>query len=191
MKTATGLAAVVAGVGLFSLAGSASAGDSARKKPDVQLEKKVETQIQQDIRLARQPVDAAVKKGVVTLTGTVDTVADKVRAEKIAGFAGAKKIDNQLAVVETSDDGSDPNRKAPPQEQEDRRALSDPQREDPLVGTMPAEQTGSKETRLRTTGMPAGDKDQIESKQQEQQRQKKEDPAPEAEPAPRDGSVPK
>jgi hypothetical protein len=188
MKTARGLAAVVAGVGLFSLAAAASAGDSARKAPDTQLEKRVETQIQQDIRLARQPVDAAVKKGVVTLTGTVDTVADKVRAEQIAGTAGAKKIDNQLAVVETSDDGSDPNRKAPPQEQEDRRALSDPQRRDPLVGTMPAEQTGSKETRLRTTGMPAGragDKDQIESKQQEQQRQKKEDPEP------RDGSVPK
>ena len=216
MKAASGLVAVLAGVGLLASAGVASAGDSAGKKADVQLEQKVEKQLQQDLRLARQPVSASVKKGVVTLSGTVDTVADKVRAEQIAGLVGAAKIDNRLAVVETSDDGSDPNRKAPPQEQEERRALSDPHRKDPLVGAMPAEQTGSREIRLRTTGMPdpvlekreaekrAAEKSQVEKhevekktvpldKTQEQEQQKAQRPQDEHEqvPLPRDGSAPR
>jgi hypothetical protein len=187
MKTAKGFVAVVAGLGLFSMAEGALAGDSARKKQDARLEQKVEAQIQQDVRLARQPVNVAVKKGVLTLTGTVDTAADKLRAAQLAGTVGAVKIDNQLAVVEASDDGSDPNRKASPQEQEERRALSDPRRRDPMVGTMPSEPTGSREIRPRTTGMPDPvlEKQEAEKKQREEQKAKeKQSPAP----TPRDGS---
>jgi hypothetical protein len=191
MKRSTAVVAVMAGLGLASWAGVAAAGEGGHKKDparDAQLEQQVDSRLQDDLRLARQSVDAAVKNGVVTLNGTVETEADKVRAEQIARTtAGKAKIKNQLAVVESSENGSDPLRKAPPDEQEDRRALSDPRRRDPLVGTMPADQTGSKEIRLRTTGLPDPvlEKREAEKKQQQQQAQPKPQEA-----NPRDGSRP-
>ena len=139
MKTAKGMMVVLAGAVLALLVSvaPASAGDTARKKEpqaqasDTQLEQKVAAQLQADVRLARQPVHAGVKKGVVTLTGTVDTEADKTRAAQIARTNGATKVDNRLAVVETSEAGSDPSRKSPPQEQQDP------------AETKPADKTGS------------------------------------------------
>ncbi len=194
MKRARGLVALGVGLGVLSAAGLASAGETrkADQARDVQLEKKVDTQLQADIRLARQSVDAGVKNGVVTLTGTVDTEADKVRAEQIARTSsGNAKIKNQLAVVESSENGNDPERKLPPAEQEERRALSDPHRQDPLVGAMPADQTGSKEIRLRTTGLPDPvlEKKEAEKKQQQAEPVRQPPPKPQ-QAAPRDGSTP-
>jgi hypothetical protein len=146
----------VVAAALVSGAGVAWAADSAGKKApvsaDARFEKKLEGKLMADDRLARSDVDATVSAGAVTLTGKVDTPADKVRAEHIVRVAGAKKIDNQLVVEET---GMPTGNAASEQreELEPARALSDPHRKDPLVGTMPNEQTGSREIRIRTTGM--------------------------------------
>jgi hypothetical protein len=151
MRT-TRFVAVAIGFSLVGGVGVAGADEKAPKKTprDARLEQKLDAELQEDVRLARTGVDAEVKKGAVTLTGVVDTEIDKVRAEQIVRAEGVEKIDNRLTVLDrpTEVDASSMR-----QELEERRALSDPKRKDPLVGAMPAEQTGSREIRLRTMGV--------------------------------------
>ena len=155
----------LAGVGLLTFGGLATAGDQGHKgerkarSGDARVEARLDGDIQKDARLADK-VDAQVSKGKVTLTGSVDTEADKVRAEQLARTSGGKVVDNQLKVSEAA-------APAAAEEPGQVRALSDPQRKDPLVGSMPAEQTGSRELRLRTMGM----EDPKLQKQREQARQ--------------------
>jgi hypothetical protein len=154
MIKTTRLVALSIGVSLVSGVGVATAGEkSAKAEPrgqDARLEKKLDAELQEDLRLARTGVDAAVKRGTVTLTGVVDTEADRVRAEELMRAQGVSKIDNRLTVLDAPTE-SDPSTVR--EEPDERRALSDPRRRDPLVGSMPAEQTGSREIRLRTMGV--------------------------------------
>jgi hypothetical protein len=169
------MVAMVAGLGLLT-GGPAWAEDTARPASDpladAKLELKIEGVITRDERLAQQPVIVEVSKGALTLSGTVATPADRTRVEQVARAAGAERIDNRLTVVTETDQAREATRqplprnetetpaktgesaKPAPEARGDREALSDPRRRDPLVETMPAEQTGSREVRLRTLGMP-------------------------------------
>lgn len=178
MTKASGFLRVVAsaGLGLLALGGPAMAGDHADdgkgKSRDARLEARLDGNLKKDVRLAEK-VDAQVRKGKVTLTGSVDTEADKVRAEQLARTSGAKAVDNQVAVSEAS--------AAPAEDRGQTRALSDPKRKDPLVGAMPAEQTGSRELTLRTLGMEdpklVRQREQ-QKKEQEKQQQDQQKPEP-------------
>jgi hypothetical protein len=150
-------ATLVMGMGLLSSAVSVAADDGGKRRPssrDERLEQKLDARLQADA-LLRSGVDADVKNGVVTLTGTVDNQTDRVRAEQIVRRSGAEKIDNQLAVQAppARTDAAPPAAPSTEPSPDEPRALSDPQRKDPLVGAMPAERTGSREIRIRTTGM--------------------------------------
>jgi hypothetical protein len=159
---------VMVGAGVAAWTGAAVAGDdgnkSADKSRDARLEAKLDADIQKDERLAGR-VDAQARAGKMTITGSVETEADKVRAGQLARTSGARTIDNQVTVTSTAQPSATPE-PAPGE----IRPLSDPRRKDPLVGTMPAEQTGSREIRLRTMGMddPKVKKQQEKQKQQEQ-----------------------
>jgi hypothetical protein len=161
---------VMVGAGLAAWTGAAVAGDdgkkSAEKSRDARLEAKLDADIQKDERLAGK-VDAQAREGKMTLTGSVETEADKVRAGQLARTSGARSIDNQVTVNSPAQPAATPE-PAPGE----ARALSDPRRKDPLVGMMPAEQTGSREIRLRTMGMddPKVKKQQEQQRQQEQQK---------------------
>ena len=155
MNRTTRFVALAIGVSLVSGVGVAAAdekpGKAGPRGQDARLEKKLDAELQDDVRLARTGVDAEVEKGTVTLTGVVDTAADKVRAERLMRAHGVSKIDNRLTVLDAPTE-SDPSA-VRDEELDERRALSDPRRKDPLVGAMPAEQTGSREIRLRTMGV--------------------------------------
>ena len=193
MMKPTGMAmamAMVAGLGLLSAGRLASAEDSAAGKSDpladAKLELKVEGRLTQDEQLSQQAVIVEADKGVLTLTGTVVTAADRVRVEEMARSAGAGKIDNRLTLVSDADADTDADKARPSgdrepkaaspakDDQNGRAALSDPRRRDPLVGAMPADQTGSREVRMRTTGMP----DPVLEKREAEERQKKTQPTP-------------
>jgi hypothetical protein len=173
MKPTRGMMTVVAGLGLLTAGGLAAAGEPAPAKSDplaeAKLELKIEGQLTRDERLSQQPVIVEANDGVLTLSGTVTSEAERARAEQIARSAGADRIDNRLTVAAGPTPSTQP-------AQDERGALSDPHRRDPLVGSRPAEQTGSKEVRLRTTGLP----DPVLEKREAEQKQK----TPEARPAP-------
>jgi osmotically-inducible protein OsmY len=63
---------------------------------DGRLEEKVETRLKEDTRFEKLDVD--VQEGVVTLRGEVASSAQKLRAEKLARAAGAKKVINDLEI---------------------------------------------------------------------------------------------
>lgn len=163
------------GLGLMTWTGVAlaggEAGKGAAKSRDARIEARLDADLLKDKRLADK-VDAKAHEGKVTLTGSVETEADKVRAEQLARTSGAKAVDNQVTVTSSAQPAS----AVPEPALGESRALSDPQRKDPLVGSMPAEQTGSREIRLRTMGM----EDPKLKKEREQQAKQ---PAPAPEPA--------
>src|SRR5205814_8816877 len=65
---------------------------------DLKLEKKIDYRLQHDQKLKARDVDASVKDGVVTLTGTVRTSTEKARAERLAHAKGVNNVENQINV---------------------------------------------------------------------------------------------
>jgi osmotically-inducible protein OsmY len=158
MKRTQGVMAVVAGLGLVLAGQLASADegtrDGTRGKPDpladAKLELDVETELMRE-HLAEQVVIVEANNGVVTLTGTVGTSADKVHAEQVARSAGAARIDNRITVADQAGNNAakNPDREQRPaarleSPQNERAAQPDPRRRVPLVGTT-SDQTGPKE----------------------------------------------
>ena len=72
------------------------AGVALAADTDGRLEEKVETRLKDDTRFDKLDVD--VQEGVVTLRGEVASSAQKVRAEKLARAAGARKVINDLEI---------------------------------------------------------------------------------------------
>jgi osmotically-inducible protein OsmY len=64
---------------------------------DSTLDKKIEKKIQ-DSSLKKYDVHVSVDNGVVTLTGTVPTEADRRRAAQLATMPGVARVDNQILV---------------------------------------------------------------------------------------------
>jgi osmotically-inducible protein OsmY len=62
------------------------------------LEDRIEQRIHADSSLKRHDVKVAVNDGVVTLTGTVETAAQRDRAGRLAKVTGITRVDNQIVV---------------------------------------------------------------------------------------------
>jgi hypothetical protein len=129
---------------------------SARVKANAEarLEGVIEAKLEQQDELVGRGLDARVTGKQVTLTGRVKSEADKVLAERVAMVQGVNQVNNLLDVQ--PDPAGEPAVAKPAStlgEQEVRRALSDPSRQDPLVGTMPFEAVPERDKRLRTMGM--------------------------------------
>jgi hypothetical protein len=99
--TVTCAGGLLCGAGRFAVAQQmpsseeAGTGSSAQ---DAKLEKRIDYRLQHDKKLKARGLDASVKDGVVTLTGTVLTSAEKAKAARLAHTKGVSDIENQINV---------------------------------------------------------------------------------------------
>jgi osmotically-inducible protein OsmY len=94
-------AGLVAGVLVAGLARDASAARQAPTSVSVQdstLESRIAASIKANASLAPRDIDVDVKQGVVTLTGTVRTAAEKARAAELAQVSGVTRVDNRIEI---------------------------------------------------------------------------------------------
>jgi hypothetical protein len=150
-----------------ALAQQPSAAAQVKANTEARLEGVIESKLEQQDALVGRGLDARVTGTQVTLTGSVKSEDDKALAGRVAMVPGVNEVNNMLEVH--SDTTLDPVTAKPATtqgEQESRRALSDPYRLDPLVGTSPQERIVERDKMLRTMGM----EDPKLKKQREQQK---------------------
>jgi osmotically-inducible protein OsmY len=98
MRAALGSVVVVAAVLVAGQVSMRAAAQTTTTTPaDSTLDKKIEKRIH-DSSLKRYDVKVSVDNGVVTLTGTVPTEADRRRAAQLATVPGVARVDNQIVV---------------------------------------------------------------------------------------------
>jgi osmotically-inducible protein OsmY len=85
----------VVGRVLASQSAAAKAGSHA-------TEEQIEHRIHDDSILKQHDVKVSVSDGVVTLTGTVATTAQRSRAARLANVKGITRVDNQIVVERTA-----------------------------------------------------------------------------------------
>jgi hyperosmotically inducible periplasmic protein len=81
----------VASVDAAAPQGSTAASDKA-------LDSRIEQRIQADPSLKKFHIDVSVDAGVATLTGTVATEAERVRARRLAAVEGIARVDNKIVI---------------------------------------------------------------------------------------------
>jgi osmotically-inducible protein OsmY/serine/threonine protein phosphatase PrpC len=90
------LASEVAGVRGIENFLSAKARDA---RSDAEIEKDVAAALRRDVYLSRLPIQVTVKRGVVTLTGSVGSAYERERAgSRLRWVDGVKNVSNQLQV---------------------------------------------------------------------------------------------
>jgi hypothetical protein len=152
MHMGKGLSGVL-GMLLFTssvaLADSATPRDRAAANADARMEGVIEARLEKEPALVGRGLEARVNGATVTLQGQVKSEQDKQLAARVAHVEGVNNVNNELVVV-----SDPPAAQAPtPVDTDSPRALSDPHRRDPLVGTMPFEGVPERDKRLRTMGM--------------------------------------
>jgi hypothetical protein len=143
---------------MSSLAGAQQQSPASRVKANVEarLEGVIEHKLEQQPELVGRDLDARVVGKQVTLTGAVRSEDDRALAERVAQVQGINQVNNMLEVQPESAAGDSAAQPANPTaqgQQAARRALSDPYRQDPLVGTSPQERIPERDKMLRTMGM--------------------------------------
>jgi hyperosmotically inducible protein len=103
MKVRTFIGAMaVAGLGFtpqLALAqASSTAGATTAKVDDSALKSRIETRLKNSASLKGDDIAVDVSNGVVTLTGTVQSEAQSVRARSLAKVAGVTNVENKLTV---------------------------------------------------------------------------------------------
>jgi hyperosmotically inducible protein len=93
-------AAMLVAGGLVSNAArlDAAAPQATAATSDKTLDSRIEQRIHSDATLKKYNIDVNVDAGVVTLTGTVATEADRAKAESFAKVNGVTRVDNRLVV---------------------------------------------------------------------------------------------
>jgi osmotically-inducible protein OsmY len=97
-----GLQRLILGLGL-GLGAPVGLGTARAELPPSGLEqmktaKQIKANLQSDPDLTNNRIDVRVSGNVATLTGTVDTDAEKMRAARLANVRGIEIVDNQLKV---------------------------------------------------------------------------------------------
>jgi osmotically-inducible protein OsmY len=99
MKVAIGSVFVVAVLVAVPVSMHAAVPQSAAVKPaDSTLDERIEQRIGKDPSLKKHDVKVSVNSGVVTLTGTVQSQAEKRKAAQLATISGVARVDNQIVV---------------------------------------------------------------------------------------------
>jgi hyperosmotically inducible periplasmic protein len=89
-------------LGALTVAPAASAQTStAAKVDDSTIKSRVETRLKNDATLKGDNIVVSVDKGVVTLSGTVHSNAQKDRAKELAKVSGVTDVDSKLEVEST------------------------------------------------------------------------------------------
>jgi osmotically-inducible protein OsmY len=89
---------LVAGSASGASAGQQAATPAAATVADSTLESRIAADLEKDAILAPRDIDVDVKQGIVTLTGTVRTEDEKVRAGRLAKVSGVTRVDNGIEV---------------------------------------------------------------------------------------------
>jgi hyperosmotically inducible protein len=85
--------------GLLAIAGGMAWGGQTSSTDDLKAEKQVQAELQKDPDLKDNTIDVWISHGAATLTGTVDTNAERAKAARIARAEGIARVDNQLKVA--------------------------------------------------------------------------------------------
>jgi len=92
----------IVAVGLVAPARGASAGQTtaapAAKVTDSTIESRITASLKKDSALAPRDIDLDVDNGVVTLTGTVRTDAERASAGRLAKISGVTRVINNIEV---------------------------------------------------------------------------------------------
>lgn len=78
---------------------------SAQKVDDSTLDSRIEKRLKADASLKADDIDVSVDNGVVTLTGTVHSRAQKDHAAQLAKVTGVTRVENKLEVETTGTSG--------------------------------------------------------------------------------------
>lgn len=86
-------------IGALLLTGTpAVAGEQVAGKAATNLARDIQSKLREDPDLKNNRIDVAVDNGVVTLKGTVDTQAERAKAESLAHVNGVVRVDDKLDV---------------------------------------------------------------------------------------------
>jgi len=88
----------VAMTGFSAASVGAAAPKGAAATSDKVLDSRIEQRIHSDAMLKKHHIDVSVDKGVATLTGTVPTEAERVKATRLATIKGIARVDNKIIV---------------------------------------------------------------------------------------------
>jgi osmotically-inducible protein OsmY len=100
MKAVIAGAFVLALVAAVPVSMHATPQQTAAVKPtDKTIDDQVEARIKADASLKKHTIVVTVDDGVVTLTGTVPTEAESLKAERIAKISGVTRVNNNLIVT--------------------------------------------------------------------------------------------
>ena len=88
------------------IAGGVAWGEQTSSTDDLKAEKQVQAQIQNDPDLKDNTIDVWISHGAATLTGTVDTTAERAKAARITRAEGVARVDNQLKVASKNSEGA-------------------------------------------------------------------------------------
>ena len=139
------LVLVVGAVGATFAPPARGAADELAKREAV-----LEARLEAEESLAGSALDARIDGKKVVLSGVVKSAEDKALAERVVKRAGYARVDNQVTVDPAVAPAAETAATDPGTE---RRALSDPERKDQMVGTRPFESTPTRQERLRSMGM--------------------------------------
>jgi osmotically-inducible protein OsmY len=99
MKVAIGSVFVVAVLVAGPVSMQAAVPQAAAVKPaDSTLDERIEKRIAADPSLKKHDIKIAVNNGVATLTGTVQSQAERRKATQLATITGVARVDNQIVV---------------------------------------------------------------------------------------------
>jgi hyperosmotically inducible periplasmic protein len=68
------------------------------KADDSAIQSRIDANLKKSATLAPRDIDVDVKQGVVTLTGSVRTAAEKAHAGQLASGSGVTRVDNRIEV---------------------------------------------------------------------------------------------
>ena len=71
---------------------------TAAKVDDSTLQSRIAADLKKNAGLAPRVIDVDVKQGIVSLTGTVRTAAEKARAGRLAKVTGVTRVDNRIEI---------------------------------------------------------------------------------------------
>jgi osmotically-inducible protein OsmY len=94
-------------LGALTAVPAAAQTSSAAKVDDSTIKTRVETRLKNDTTLKGDNIVVSVDKGVVTLSGTVHSDAQKDRAKQLAKVTGVTDVDSKLEVESTGPSKTD------------------------------------------------------------------------------------
>jgi len=92
----------------LAMAGGLAWAEPPSSTDDLKAEKQVQADLQKDSDLEDNTIDVWISHGVATLTGTVDTRAERAKAARITRAEGVARVDNQLKVGSKKATGTAP-----------------------------------------------------------------------------------